>query len=135
MTAVAVFLTVWALMAVAKETPTGRFLQHLIVVMPVGALNRIRRLHILIAVAVISLCAVLVWYGRGDGIRVAASTLPDAAIWLTTFEVSTYLDVVMMLATASALMRFRHLWSSMVNVKARPLPRLRIRRKRSREYR
>ncbi|GBR21804.1 hypothetical protein [Asaia spathodeae] len=130
MTVVAVFLTVWALMAASDETPTGRLLHRLMVVMPARMLNRITHLHVLIAVAVIGLGAVFAWYGRGDGIRVAASALPDAVVWLTTFEVSTYLDVVMMLATASALMRFRHLWSSMLNVKARLLMRLKTRRKR-----
>ncbi|GBR03148.1 hypothetical protein GCM10007207_14270 [Asaia siamensis] len=132
MSVVVIFLTVLALMTVSDETPTGRFLHRLMVVMPARMLNRITPLHILIAVAVIGLGAVLAWYGRGDGIRIAASTLPDAVVWLTTFEVSTYLDVVMMLATASALMRFRHLWSSMLNVKARLLMRLKTRRKRSR---
>ncbi|WP_159103461.1 hypothetical protein [Asaia prunellae] len=131
----AVLLTVWALMAVSGETPTGRFLHRLMVVMPAAALNRINRLRMLVAIAVTGLCAALVWYGQGDGIRVAASILPDTVIWLTTFEVSTYLDVMMMLATASALTRFRYLWSSLVNVQLRPLSRLRIGRKRSREYR
>ncbi|WP_438381745.1 hypothetical protein ABHV46_12535 [Asaia sp. BMEF1] len=135
MTALAVFLTVWAFMAVSRGTPTGCFLHRLMVAMPAAALNGINRLHIVIAVTAIGLCAVLVWYGRGDGIRIAASTLPDAAIWLTTFEVSTYLDVVMMLVTASALTRFQHFRLFLANVRARPLPRLRSGRKHSRDYR
>ena len=103
----AMLLVLWATLAVAKDTPIGRFLNRVMVELPAAALNRVTRGHILLAIVLVGLSGLIAWYGGADGVRMLSMAVPDAAGWLITFEVSAYLDVLAALAAASALVRLR----------------------------
>ena len=107
MTMTVVFLALWATLMVAGDTPIGRFLHRAMVELPATALNRITRGHVLPAIVVIGLGSLIAWYGQADGVRMLSMAVPDATAWLTSFEVSAYLDVLAALAATSMLMPLR----------------------------
>lgn len=109
--ALAVFLTLWSLLAVSRGTPTPEFLGHLMVVLPAALISRITPLYGLATVIGLCLGSMIIWYGQCDVMRTTASALPEVVTWLTTFEVSIWLDAMIMLAMVASLTRLRHLSS------------------------
>ncbi|RUT27183.1 hypothetical protein C0V97_02935 [Asaia sp. W19] len=103
-------LLLWAFMSVSRDTPTGQLLRRWMVDLPAKALNRLRRWHLMLAVGLVGLGCLLIWYGGNDGLRVASMTLPDMFSWFTTIEVSTYVDVLTALVAASLLTKVRCTW-------------------------
>ncbi|WP_146173328.1 hypothetical protein [Sphingomonas faeni] len=51
--------------------------------------------------------AMVTLVGEGDGIRLLTLAAPDVAIWITTFEISAYVDILMALAAAASSLRVR----------------------------
>ncbi len=102
-------LAILAMMTFAAETPTGRFLHRTTVEIPARMLDRIGRGHVIAAVLIVLFCGLLVWAGGADGVRVIAFGLPDAAAWLTTFEVSAYVDMIAAVLATAATLRLKGL--------------------------
>jgi membrane protein implicated in regulation of membrane protease activity len=75
--------------------------------MPAAAINAITRGHLLLAAAVFGLTCIVAWFGEADGLRMLSMAVPDAAAWVTTFEISAYLDVIAALVATSAVTRIR----------------------------
>jgi hypothetical protein len=100
-------LALWATLGLARDTPIARLLHRIMVEQPATALNRVNRGDILLAIVLIGLGSLIAWYGEADGVRMLSMAVPDAAVWLTTFEVSAYLDVLAALAATAALVRLR----------------------------
>lgn len=109
--ALTVFLTLWSLLAVSRGTPTAGFLGHLMVVLPAALISRVTSLYGLAMVIGLCLWSMIIWYGQRDVMRTTASALPEVVTWLTTFEVSIWLDAMIMLAMVASLKRLRHLSS------------------------
>jgi len=107
MIAIATFLTLCALLRLAGDTPCGRFLHRVMVELPAASVDRIKCGQILMTVVLALLVGLIGWYGHADGVRLVTMAAPDVAAWLTSFEVSAYLDVLAALAAGSALARSR----------------------------
>lgn len=97
-------LAMFAILAGAGETAVGRLLHRMMVDVPLHMLERIGRGHVIAAVMMLLFCGLLAWAGGGDGVRMIAFGLPDAAAWLTTFELGAYVDMIAAaIATTAAL--------------------------------
>jgi hypothetical protein len=107
MTAALVFAAVWATLGIWPETPVGRFLHRLMVEAPAARLARVARRHALIAMALMSVGALLAWFGEGDGLRVLSMAAPETWAWLMTFEVGVYFDALAALVAASSAVRVK----------------------------
>ena len=124
MTVTVMLLALWATLAVAQETPIGRFLHRAMVELPATALNHITRGHVILTIAVIGLTCVTIWYEQADELRMLSMAVPDVAAWLVTFEISAYLEAVAVLV-ASMSMRLKNLRAHVLAILA-PVTRRRV---------
>ena len=111
MTAAFALLALWATIWIAPETPAARFIHRCLAEVPLGALERVSRGHVVVALTIVSLLLMLAWLGEEDGVRALSMAAPDAWAWLTTFEVSAYLDALAALVAASSALGFKTLKS------------------------
>ena len=125
-------MAIMATLALAKETPCGKALHRLVVEIPANALNRLSIGHLLLALAMLTLIGLVVRYGGTDGLQMIASSLPDLATWITTFEVGTYVDALAMLAAISVIARVRIIRAMVAPHLAALMPRRRSARPRDR---
>ena len=107
MTAAFVILALWATLRLAPHTPVGRFLHRVMVEAPAERLGRIHRRHILVALTLASLGALFAWFGEGDGVRVLGMAAPETWAWLSSVEVSVYVDALAALVAASSAVRVK----------------------------
>ena len=105
MTPIALFLMCWAALTVAKDTQIGRSLHSVMVQQPAVAANRLTRGNVAIAIAVLLLIVLHVTAEDGDRIRMAGLAVPDLTIWLTTFEISTVIEMATGFAVAWGAIR------------------------------
>ena len=120
MAVAAIFLLLWATLTVAEGTPIGAFLQRVMVELPAAILERVTRGHILLALVMIVLVGLAVCFGEGDGVRMLSMAAPDIAAWLTTFEISAYLDVAASLVAVASAMRVKNVRDRVVTALALP---------------
>jgi hypothetical protein len=104
---VVLLLASWSALTAARGTPIGLLLHRVMVEMPAAAINVTTRGHMLLAAVVFGLTCIVAWFGEADGLRMLGMAVPDAAAWVTTFEISAYLDVIAALVAASAATRMR----------------------------
>jgi hypothetical protein len=97
----------WLLMATAPQTPIGEGLRRLLIDKPAAPLARFTRGDAAVMVLLMLTAAMVTLVGEGDGIRLLTLAAPDVAIWITTFEVSAYVDILMALAAAASSLRVR----------------------------
>ena len=69
------------------------------------AANRLTRGNVAIAIAVLLLIVLHVTAEDGDRIRMAGLAVPDLTIWLTTFEISTVIEMATGFAVAWGAIR------------------------------
>lgn len=101
---------VWAILMAAQGTPLGRFLNRVMVELPAAAFNRLQRGHVALAIVVTLVTIVAVSFQQPDSLRLSGLAIPDVAVWLTTAELGSYLDIgVMLIATVTAARR-NNLW-------------------------
>jgi len=105
MTPIALFLMCWAALTVAKDTQIGRSLHSVMVQQPADAANRLTRGNVAIAISVLLLIVLHVTAEDGDRIRMAGLAVPDLTIWLTTFEISTVIEMATGFAVAWGAIR------------------------------
>ena len=99
-------LTLWLTMLIAPDTPVGRYLHRILVVAPAERLGRITRGQILLAIALFAVAGIAMWLTEGDGLRLLSMAAPDISMWITTFEVTTYIDVAAAALIAASTVRF-----------------------------
>lgn len=104
---VVLLLAFWAALMAARGTPIGRLLHRIMVGIPAVALNSITRGHMLLAAVAFGLTCIVAWFGEADGLSMLGMAVPDAAAWVTTFEISAYFDVIAALVAASSATRLR----------------------------
>ncbi|BCA62434.1 hypothetical protein HMP09_1668 [Sphingomonas sp. HMP9] len=97
----------WLIMLAAPQTPIGRAMRYMLVAEPATRLSRFTRGDAAVIVLLMIAAAMVTLVGEGDGIRVLTLAAPDIAVWITTFEVSAYLDIVLALAAAASSLRVR----------------------------
>lgn len=108
MTAVVVtFLACWLVLAMAPHTTIGRVLHRLLVERPASRLSRLSRGDAATGLLLLSAIGMIAFVGEGDAIRMLMFAAPDVALWITTFEVTAYIDVVMALVLAASNLRIR----------------------------
>jgi len=91
----------------ARETPLGQWLHKVLVQHIADGLGRITSGHWICAAAVLLVIGLLYWLAKADGLMFASMSAPDAAIWFSTFEISTYADALIAVAMASAPLRMK----------------------------
>jgi hypothetical protein len=119
MVVLAMFLAAWAVLQFAFGTPIGRAIHRLLVVWPAERLSRIHGGHILLAVLLAGVVATAWWLFQGDGIGALGMGAPDIAPFVTSIEVSTYLDVLAALIVSASMVRIQALRSVVRHVVAR----------------
>lgn len=125
----------WLIMAGASQTPLGKAMHRMLVDAPAMRLSRFTRGDAAVIVLMMIAAAMVTLVGEGDGIRVLTLAAPDIAIWITTFEMSAYLDIVMALAAAAAGLRVRGMARYLGVVGRHPAAKARKRATRSRRTR
>jgi hypothetical protein len=98
---------IWLLILVAPATPIGRFLRASLVERPAARLNRLSAGHVALIVLAGIVIGAIAWAGEGDGLRMLAMAAPEAATWLTSFEIAAYLDVAVAAFAAWSAARLR----------------------------
>ena len=84
----------------AQGTPFGRFLNRVMVELPAAALNTLHRGHVAVAIVVTLVTIVALSFPEADNMRLSGLAIPDVAVWLTTAELGSYLDLGIMLLAA-----------------------------------
>ena len=97
----------WLLMATAPRTSIGKAMRRALIDKPAARLARFTRGDAAVMVLLMLTAAMVTLVGEGDGIRLLTLAAPDVAIWITTFEVSAYVDILMALAAAASSLRVR----------------------------
>ncbi len=97
----------WLVMATAPQTPIGRDMRLVLIDKPAVRLLRFTRGDAAVMVLLMLTAAMVTLVGEGDGIRLLTLAAPDVAIWITTFEISAYVDILMALAAAASSLRVR----------------------------
>jgi len=116
------FLACWLLMIAAPTIPLSRSLRVLLVEAPVRRLARLTRADVAVGLVLIAAACVMMFADDGDRFRVAMMGAPDIAIWLTSFEVSAYLDVAIGVIGAASSLRIRGLPARLAAVLRRGRP-------------
>lgn len=96
-----------AILRFAPDTATTMVLRRLLVEVPAVWLSSIHRGHVLLVVALLLGGAAVVAIMGGDGAWLIGLAAPETLGWIATFEVSTYLDILVTLAFLSSTMRLR----------------------------
>ncbi len=104
---VVLLLALWSALTAARGTPVGRLLHRVMVEMPAAAINSTTRGHMLLAAGAFGFTCIVAWFGEADGLRMLGMAVPDAAAWVTTFEIAAYLDVAAALVAVSMATRLR----------------------------
>ncbi len=100
-------LAFWLTLLIAPDTPIGRALHHWMVAIPARRLDRIGRGHVLLALLLLAAVSVVIWIMEQEGILLMSMAAPELAAFLTTVEISAYLDVVAALAITASSVRLR----------------------------
>jgi hypothetical protein len=100
-----------AIAGLAPETPIGRVLKELLIDAPARKLARIRRSHVLIAVSIVAMAAVLILIGGREGMYLVGGYVPEGIAWVAAFDIATYLDVFAVIWLAAATVRLRAVWT------------------------
>ena len=109
-------ITCWLVMATAPQTPIGKALRRVLIDKPAARLARFTRGDAAVMVLLMLTAAMVTLVGEGDGIRLLTLTAPDVAIWITTFELSAYVDILMALAAAASSLRVRTFMTRWISV-------------------
>ena len=109
-------ITCWLVMATAPQTPIGKALRQALIDRPAARLARCTRGDAAVMFLLMLTAAMVTLVGEGDGIRLLTLAAPDVAIWITTFEVSAYVDILMALAAAASSLRVRTFMTGWISV-------------------
>jgi len=97
----------WVAIAAFPKTPIGIALRHVLIDRPAARLLRVTRGDAAVMVLLMLTAAIVTLVGEGDGIGMLAMGAPDVAVWITTFEVSAYVDVIIALGAAASGLHLR----------------------------
>ncbi len=93
-------------MLFAPQTPAGASLRRLLVEAPARILNRMRRAHWLLGLAIVLVALAAASLGR-ELFFVFAQGTPELVAWIAAFDVATYVDVIAAAALVAAAVRLR----------------------------
>lgn len=96
------FLACWLTISVAPATPIAMTLRRWMVDAPGRRLSAAGRAEAVIATVLVAAILAMTLLDDGDPLRMAVMGVPDAALWLTSFELTAVVDVVVALGVAIA---------------------------------
>lgn len=91
----------------APDSAAGRGLKRGLVDWPADRLSRLSRRSVIAFAALAAAVAVSLFVLRGDSMAFFSMSLPEATAWFTTFEVSTYVDILVGLGLVGGRLRLR----------------------------
>ncbi len=97
----------WVVIAAAPDTAVGIALRHALIDRPAARLLRVTRGNAAVMFLLMLTAGLVTLLGEGDGIGMLAMGAPDVAVWITTFEVSAYVDILIALGAAASSLRLR----------------------------
>lgn len=100
-------LAIWLVLRTAPDTSIGRALHRWMVENPARGLDRLSRGHVLLALLLIAVVGAVIWVMENEGVVIMSMAAPEAAAFLTSFEISAYLDVIAALAVTASTVRIR----------------------------
>lgn len=106
MTLALIFASLWLTRVIAPDTPIGQFLHRWTVVAPAARLAAIRPGQVLLAVLVVAVVATSVLVIGEEATRLIGTATPEIAGWITMFEVTSCLDALVAVVSASSIWRF-----------------------------
>ena len=106
MLAAALFIALLVI-RVAPDSAAGRGLKRGLVDWPTERLSRLSRRSVVALAALTAAVAVSLLVLRGDSMAFLGMSLPEVTGWFTTFEVSTYVDILVGLGLVGARLRLR----------------------------
>jgi len=124
------FLAAWAILLLAPETPISRAIHRALVVWPAEKLSRVRGGHVLLFALLASVAAVVWWLLADDGLQMLRMGAPEIAAFVTSIEVSAYLDVLAAVIVSASTLRLQALRGIVVRGWMRLRPRARAPRSR-----
>jgi hypothetical protein len=99
----------------APDTLVGKALRRALVEWPAARLSRVTRRQLVCGMFIVATLSVALLLLEADAVRVIGLALPETMVWFTTFEISTFIDILVALALVSAHSRLR---SAMYGVRA-----------------
>ncbi len=97
----------WVVVVAFPKTPIGIAFRYALIDRPAARLMRVTRGDAAVMVLLMLTAAMVTLVGEGDGIGMLAMGAPDIAVWITTFEVSAYVDVIIALGAAASGLHLR----------------------------
>lgn len=113
LTIVTTLILLWCAHLTAPETPIGRAIFRLLVAAPAARIERITWGQVILVLLMAVVIGGAIWLGR-DAAPMLGMAAPDVAAFLSTFEVTTLLDVAAGVMLAATTVRLKsvssHLW-------------------------
>ncbi len=100
-------LACWLVLVAVPETKVARVLHVWLVAMPARKLDRITRGKVILVVPLAIFVALVAWQLEGEGLRLLGMMAPEITTFVTMFEITTWLDVVVAAITTASVLRLR----------------------------
>lgn len=110
------FALLGVVLLAACLAPPGSGLRRLLVEAPARRLERVRLGHVLFYCGLTLIGGALFWLFEAEGLRLFSLMAPDVVVWFTLFDVSLYLDALVLGVTLSATTRVRAVLSAPVRM-------------------
>ncbi len=94
MTIAAILFGLLLILICAPETALARWLFRWLVEKPAVSLSRVSSHQVLVTAMLLIVVGVLIWLEAGDMLRLLGLATPEIAFWATTFEITTYADLL-----------------------------------------
>jgi hypothetical protein len=91
----------------APDTLVGKALRRFLVEWPAERLLRVTRGQLVCGIFILATMAVALLLLEADALRMIGLALPETMVWFTTFEISTFVDILVALTLVSAHTRLR----------------------------
>lgn len=123
MTTIAIFILFLIAVRMTQGSEFGRILQEIAINRPAIFLARLGRGHLILALLLLISGMVLFYLLEMEFLRIAPWLLPDLVLWISTFEVATWLDALAIIFLMRSTIRFRDIRVSLKRTVAllRPL--------------
>jgi hypothetical protein len=96
------FLACWLSIVAAPGTPIAAALRRWLVDAPACRLSATGRAEAVIATVLVAAILAMTLLDDGDPLRMAVMGVPDAALWITSFELTAIVDVIVAVGVAFA---------------------------------
>ena len=89
------------------DSPTGKAVSRILTDLHARLIRQVTVARVMLVVLVLCAVLLLIQWGGVDAIAMMASAAPEAIAWFVTFDIATYLDVLLLAWALSALVRAR----------------------------